>query len=482
MAYLMFPAWRLQLREARLAVKDGRWDEAAEMLSSEALREFWPAKKLSQKLAEQLAERARQRIESGQSVAGWRDLDRAARLGLGEAQVGEFRDEQSQRRLDEVIDLLSRGEAAAARQALDRMDQRRLGGHERRSWQLVAQYMEKSELAARKGEFPAAIESLEQAQRLLPLDETRLVRRYLSERLTRLAEASARQQKLDGQLHSAVANANWNEALRAAEALLELAPQHSAALRARQKAWQAVGMEVTIAHYPSPGAHARRLPWQRPPLGSPAASTNHARNGQADTVTERKPGKRVVAWIDSVGGFLICTGDEIVLGQPAPDGTVDVPILGDLSRRHAVIRRDREAYVLTPLHRTAVDGRTITEPTVLRDKATITLGGGVQITFRKPHALSATAVLKITSHHRTEPAVDSIVLMSESCILGPAVHSHVRCRDWETDLVLFRRGEDLMCRTQAPVEIDGQTCIGQAAVAGDCRIESEDFALSLEEI
>jgi hypothetical protein len=147
-----------------------------------------------------------------------------------------------------------------------------------------------------------------------------------------------------------------------------------------------------------------------------------------------------------------------------------------------VIRRDREAYVLTPLHRTAVDGRTITEPTVLRDKAAITLGSGVQITFRKPHALSATAVLEITSHHRTEPAVDGIVLMSESCILGPAAHSHVRCPDWQSDLVLFRRGVDLMCRTHSPVEIDGQTCIGQASVAGDCRIESEDFALSLEEI
>ena len=59
--------------------------------------------------------------------------------------------------------------------------------------------------------------------------------------------------------------------------------------------------------------------------------------------------------------------DEIVLGQPAAEGGVDVPILADLSRRHAIIRREREAYVLTPVHKTAVDGRIITEPTVLRD-------------------------------------------------------------------------------------------------------------------
>jgi hypothetical protein len=48
--------------------------------------------------------------------------------------------------------------------------------------------------------------------------------------------------------------------------------------------------------------------------------------------------------------------------------------------------------------------------------------------------------------------------------------------------VLFRRDENLMCRTHSPVEVDGQTCIGQASIAADCRIESEEFALSLEEI
>ena len=32
------------------------------------------------------------------------------------------------------------------------------------------------------------------------------------------------------------------------------------------------------------------------------------------------------------------------------------------------------------------------------------------------------------------------------------------------------------------VEIEGQTCTGQAAVSGNCRIEGEEFALSLEEL
>ena len=164
-------------------------------------------------------------------------------------------------------------------------------------------------------------------------------------------------------------------------------------------------------------------------------------------MTDRKPGKRLVAWIDAVGGFLVCLGDEIVLGQPSADGSVDVPFLADLSRRHAIIRREGEAYVLTPLQRTTVDGQLLKESVVLRDKTVVKLGDAVELRFRKPHALSNTAVLEVLSHHKTEPAVNGIVLMSESCILGPQSHSHVRCRPWESDLVLFRRGEELMCRT-----------------------------------
>ncbi|HMP04638.1 MAG TPA: hypothetical protein PKC45_19290, partial [Gemmatales bacterium] len=70
----MFPTWRLQLRTARQALADGRWDEAAQLLASPLLREFLPARQLSQQQARQLVDRARSRIDAGQSQAGWQDL------------------------------------------------------------------------------------------------------------------------------------------------------------------------------------------------------------------------------------------------------------------------------------------------------------------------------------------------------------------------------------------------------------------------
>src|SRR5687768_5689543 len=114
----MFPAWRLQLRRARVAVAEGRWDEAVAMLASDPLREFLPAKQLSRELAGRLVERARTRLEIGQSAAGWQDFNDAERLGAAEEELNEFRRREAAGRLNRVVEMLGRGDATQARQEL----------------------------------------------------------------------------------------------------------------------------------------------------------------------------------------------------------------------------------------------------------------------------------------------------------------------------------------------------------------------------
>ena len=190
------------------------------------------------------------------------------------------------------------------------------------------------------------------------------------------------------------------------------------------------------------------------------------------TKSQLKTSKRTIVWIDDVGGYLLCLGDEVTLGQPAGEGGPEIAILADLSRRHAMIRRERESYVLTPIHQVRVDGVELTGPRVLKDHSLIEFGESVRLRFSKPHALSSTAILKLESHHKTEPAVDGILLMSESCVLGPQAQSHIPCRGWTDDLVLFRRGEDLRFRTATLSGI----------ITDSTRIAGSNFALSFEEL
>ncbi len=151
---------------------------------------------------------------------------------------------------------------------------------------------------------------------------------------------------------------------------------------------------------------------------------------------------RLMLWIDAVGGYWVCLGNEVVLGQPEGSGAVDVPILGDLSRRHACIRRDGEEYLIEALHEVRIDDRPVCDVGRLCDGSRIQLGASVRLLFRRPHALSGTARLDFASRHRTHPSADAVLLMADTCVLGPKRHCHVVCRDWKQEAVLYR------CRTR----------------------------------
>jgi hypothetical protein len=199
-------------------------------------------------------------------------------------------------------------------------------------------------------------------------------------------------------------------------------------------------------------------------------------------VTEHQSGERWLLWIDGVGGYLVCHGDRVLLGQPSSQTEIDVPILADLSRHHAAIVRDGGSYVLEPLHTSWVDNRHVEGPTILADGQVITLGEGVRMRFRKPHVLSATARLDFESHHKTQPSADGVVLFADSCILGPKSHSHIPCRDWTDDVVLFRQGEKTFCRASGPFRIDGVDVVGQGTIGPGSQVEGDEFSFSVEKV
>ena len=338
---------------------------------------------------------------------------------------------------------------------------------------MIIHLISRAKELADRGNVTSATEMLQRATKLLDEPAGELAE-MLADRQQQLQQQAAKLRQLSSQLHQQLSQEAWTDVLTTAEALLELAPSHTAARHARQQAWDAVGMKVTrVADY------NRHINWLARSVRSTHAWVN---SSETDTKTmQRDVGKRWIAWIDGVGGYMLCLSDEVMLGQPAGTGGADIPILADLSRRHASIRREGEAYVISPIHRVRVDGIELSGPQVLKDGSLVELGDSVRLQFRKPHALSGTAILTLESHHKTDPAVDGIVLMSESCVLGPKPQSHIQCRKWTDDLVLFRRGEDIQFRTAATVEIDGEPNASAGVITANTRINSENFALSFEE-
>ena len=192
---------------------------------------------------------------------------------------------------------------------------------------------------------------------------------------------------------------------------------------------------------------------------------------------------RFLLWIDAVGGYWVCLGDEILFGQPVRSDEVDVPIFrGDLSSRHARIRRDGEGYLIEAIHDVRVDSEPVTKARSLCDGNLIQLGNGVRLMFRRPHALSATARLDFVSRHRTQPSADAIILMADSCVLGPKPQSHVVCRKWHDEVILYCHENSLFCRTKGQFEIDGKQHQNKGPITRNSRISGQRFSICLEQV
>lgn len=216
------------------------------------------------------------------------------------------------------------------------------------------------------------------------------------------------------------------------------------------------------------------------PLSSPSAD----RVPWTENAVNQAAGKsRLLLWVDAVGGFFVCLGNEVRLGQAVPDGAVDLPLLADLSRHHATIRRDDEGYTIEPVRDVRLNHQRITTASWINNGSLLELGPALQMRFTRPHPLSATARLDFVSHHRTQPSSTAVLLMADTLLLGPAVNNHVVCRQWPHDVVLHRQHGGLICSSSTPVEVDGRRYEGGRAPLGpNSHVDGEGFSFSLEEI
>ncbi len=471
----MFQPWRIQLRQAEEALAAARLDEARAFVRQGDLPEYLPAKKLMARLATQFVQRGQKHAELGQSLAGWRDLEAAAELGAATDTLGPLREQLVAQALNEAERYLSADEPAAAIARLQALQARGQAGAEVRELLRLADKLQAAGRFARQANFAAADAELAGAVQLRP----RLP--LLQQRRDELRRKEIAFRALRADLHDALAAERWSEVVNLAERVLELVPGDEVAKEARAKAWSVAGVKSL-----GEGLSAASLAETQTAI-LPYSLKSEARSPEPEVSCPMNsasslPAARFLMWIDGVGGYLVCEGDEVVLGQPVAGGRVDVPILGDVSRDHAAIRRSGEGYLLVPRRATRLNGREIHDPAPLADGAIIELGTGVRLRFRQPHPLSRTARLDFVSRHRTQPPTDGVLLMAELCILGPAASNHVVCDSWSQDLVLFREESGLHCRSAGDFQIDGAPCHGQAAIQRSSHIISEEFSVTLEEV
>lgn len=316
---------------------------------------------------------------------------------------------------------------------------------------------------AKAGEFQLADEEINALSALCP--GWSLVDQKRSELSELRREFSAQLEKI----WVAQAQGNWTEAAIAAHRAQRICPKLPVSRLLREHTAGPKPRSIADRRH----AHQTQV-WQ--------AKSSSRRDVRVSDESGAPTAERFMLWIDGVGGYMGCISPIVTVGQAIPGSYVDIPIQADISRRHAILRRVGEGYAIDPLHSLKINGGLIREATYLLDGDEIALSEKVKLRFVKKHSLSASARLDFVSRHRTSPSADGILLMADSLVLGPQSNSHVICRDWTSEVVLFRRQEGLGCRSSAPFTINGQPASGKPVLPYGAPMVGESFSITLEKL
>jgi hypothetical protein len=537
----MLGQWRIVLRQAEEAARLGRFEEAYALASRPDVSDHHNAVQLRGRLALELIGRATRRGASDDLRGAIDDLALAERMGAPPDSLAAARLNLADQVAKEIRDDLESGEPTRVLERIEELARHKISGPALRRSREIAEAWQSALAEGRRGEFGHAQEQLDRAERLATGTGGTLATSSLAAAKVDLENRQKAAGPKIEVLYAALAAGEWPRTLTAAEAVLALVPEHPAARQARSRAWQQIAAigPSTAAQWPARGTRsAQAAAPASPPFGfgvtsAPAAARGMNRASDAvgheipfqnatparapeiaprrpfvftnetpigghpnsRSAVEPKPGNplrplaraeadglagRFLLWVDAVGGYLVCLDDQIVLGRAGNDSHADVPLMGDLSRRHAILSRNGDGYVLHAEQASYVNGKPVADQIALRDGDVIRLGSTVELEFRQPSPVSATARLAIVSRHRLPLAVDGVLLMADTCIIGDVPQAHIPAPSIKDPVVLYRQAGSLWCRAAGAFDVDGRTCAARAPLDQRSSVLGDGFSFSLE--
>jgi hypothetical protein len=400
-------------------------------------------------VARRFVERGEQHLQRGDLNAAWNDLLAAEQVGGLTGEAARLRQALTRQGIEQSRSCLEAGEPARAAEILTGLRNRAVDHADLPGLEDVTKGWAQAREQATRGEFSSALATVERVRRLLP--------RRIDALEQFIKSLEQKHQAFTGllvQLHQAVDHKDWREVVRLAEQVLAMAPQYSEARKARAHAWRAIEPE-TVEH----------------------VTRNEAAEVEQPPKAEDK--QRYFLWIDGIGGYLVCLGSRVTIGQATPDTYVDIPLFADVSRTHASLTRDAEGYVLEATRSLLVNGHKV-DRTLLQNGDRVTLGTSCQLVFSQPVPVSSSARIDVVSGHRLPLTVDGVLLMADTLVLGPDAQAHVVMPDLKQPIVLYRQKDGLAVRCAGDFTIDGERFRERASLRPISSITGDDFAFALE--
>ncbi|MBN1417248.1 MAG: hypothetical protein JXP34_00640 [Planctomycetes bacterium] len=530
--------WRRQwrIRQAGNALRDGRLDEAYEIVTEAELRDYRQAQGILEGLVDPLLDRAAVHLAKGNLEDALADVGRAVEAGGSRPRAVDLRREieaaigarendrrRARDRLESARGHLDRGEIEAGRAVLDGAFSAPGVSVERVRHALEARERDARDLAARaetalgRGEIATAIDNAARAIAVAPRDPEI---EDLVSRTGRVALEAIDGALRDGDLRHAeailgrierlrfdppavarraqalslcrraaggIVAGDFEEARVAIERLSGLLADADwvratsdalratadALLRLRSGPLGCLESDAARGADPKPAVNPHAATAPPPSIaGNGARPASGSAPGPMETIPDR-----LLLWVDGTGAFLLLRSNRIAVGRSGSSARPHIALAGDLEGVHAEILRVEEDYFLTARGPVQVNGKR-TDEKLLADGDRISLDGKTSLTFRLPSKLSATAVVKIGGGQRLEGHIRDVVLLDRAIVFGPNGDAHIPVRGGSRAVLTVGR-DGLRLRSPEGIEIDGRKAGTSTAIPIGARVRAGELSFAV---
>jgi hypothetical protein len=432
----------LQLKQAEVAMADGRLDEAYHLVAgSKSLQSHRRGQTLITRLTDHLVARATAHFEAGRATESLADCEKARNLAGNLEEVVALR-----ARIEDEMVAADRTKRSAARQgmlhaatglvdsAIGREDLDRAVAEIVRARgqgvdnthmrdadsQVRKELTERIEQALSDGRLDQIGALLERLERLDPAGLTTLqfVRAYEQ---ARIAWSCIRRRDM----------------LEAQEALCRLSAQ------APGLKWVAAALEQLAA------AEQAMRSVRTGPLGLlamgdttlPPTNTNDLPQPSGAPDDSGTPGvpQRFILQVDGAGSYLVMRGSSITLGPISSSRRPDVGLIAEATAAVVTIERIEDDYFLK------MPGQ---PGKLLSDGDRIALSPRCRLQFNLPNPASTSATLEVVGGRFPRADIKRVILLDRDLIVGPGNGAHIRADHAASQAVLHVRDARLWHRSQ----------------------------------
>ncbi len=501
----------LKLRQAEVALSDGRLDEAYDLLIVPDIRAHRRGQTLTSQLVEKLKDRIREHRAADRFEAALKDCDRAYRLGGNQSDLAELKE-------DVLADVARSNERRTHQRRIQREAHARIDGgdltlghvlceqlpdanQERKllsaeiqmKQQAAGKSIERAEAAISRDDFQDTVDALCEAK--IHAAQNQRVKQ-LSRQTCQSMLGLARSDMCNGQLVSARRRLSMIE--RLAEQDLELATLTDILNRCEKAADCLCRRQLHEAreHLLAAGQMLSDTTWidstlelietaqaahealQASPLSLMSAEAKgRVEQRQSDArQAQRVPvsaASRLLVRVDGAGRLMAIAKPALRVGPRR--AAVDLPLQMTRSIPTLLIERRDDDYFISTAEAIELNGQQ-TKSSLLSDGDQITIGSRCSIKFRMPCAASRTALLQITGSRLEPRDVRTVILMDDAFLIGPDAQAHIRVRNLQRRFAVVQREGRLYVQCVAergsessrrPIELGVPVDLGGAALQID---------------